>query len=93
VACLLVATPEARAHSFCDIRPTLDGFVALRKAPSPTAPLIGRIRKDDTVQYLAGQKGNWREVHWWRGQALNPADPHRILGRGWVNSRLIEEEC
>ncbi len=30
---------------------------------------------------------------WWRGQDRHEKGYHAIAGKGWVNARLIEEDC
>jgi hypothetical protein len=79
---------SARATAFCDVRPTRDGFVALRDAPSPDGRLIRRIKSGEDVQLDRERpaRGNWMSVYY-RG-------PDRSLNlRGWVNQRLIGDTC
>ncbi len=87
------APQQAAATGFCNLKRSPDGFVALRAAPSPTARLIARMRAEDEVLIGLGKKGQWVEVTWWRGQDRHEKGYHAIAGKGWVNARLIEEDC
>ena len=66
-AILPIAAP-AHATGFCNIKHTFDGFVALRDRPSPKGKLLGRMKPGDEVLIGLGEKGNWIEVTWWKGQ-------------------------
>jgi hypothetical protein len=94
LAAMSLGAPEqASATAFCPLKQTSDGFVALRAGPSPTARLIARMKPEDEVLIGLREKGNWVEVTWWRGQNRHDKGYHHIAGKGWVNSKLIAEEC
>jgi hypothetical protein len=88
----LMSHPAA-ATLFCNVRQTADGFVALRAAPDANAKLVGRMTSSDEVMIGQGKKGNWIEVSWWRGEERHTKGFGATSGRGWVNRKLIEDEC
>ncbi len=90
---ILDRAQRAAATAFCNLKPTADGFVALRAAPAPTAKLIGRMTSRDEVLLGQGEKGDWIEVTWWRGDDRHTKGYDRKAGHGWVNRKLIGEEC
>jgi Bacterial SH3 domain len=90
---MLTIVEQAQATGFCNIKRTPDGFVALRDRPTPKGKLLGRMKSGDEVLIGLGEKGNWIEVTWWKGQDRFEKGYHHTSGHGWVNSRLIEEEC
>jgi hypothetical protein len=92
-ACMAVQPLPARASLFCYVKPTADGFVALRRAPRVTAPMLGRMKAGDEVQLGLGRKGKWIEVYWWHGDDRLEKGFHTKAGHGWVVRRLIEDEC
>lgn len=88
----------AMASEFCDIRKTSDGFVALRDQPSAGAPLKAKMRVGDEVMIdnsIAARNG-WSRVYWWKGgrfQGQNVKGLDKSDGKGWVNTKLLGEEC
>ncbi|MBL8589458.1 MAG: SH3 domain-containing protein [Methylobacteriaceae bacterium] len=91
LACLAAVAPAA-ATEFCGLRPTSDGFVALRAGPSAQARLIARMRVGDEVMLGLDRVGPWIAVRWWRG------DTRLTRGfatgrRGWVHGALLDEIC
>ena len=66
------------ATTFCTIKKTSDGFVALRAGPGVTTRLIARMKANDEVMVGLKEKGNWMEVTWWRGE-----DRHASIRRGF----------
>ncbi|MGE0563108.1 MAG: SH3 domain-containing protein [Pseudolabrys sp.] len=84
-----VPSPAA-ATAFCPILKSPDGFVALRKGPGTTFPIVARMKEDDDVQAFE-KKGPWIRIrHWWGMDRLDEkkrAD-HRD---GWVNKRYLGE--
>lgn len=90
----LLATPrEAAATAFCNVKKTADGFVALRAGPAPSARMVGRMKAGDEVMLGQGKKGDWVEVTWYRGDDRHSKGFHAKSGAGWVNRKLIDEEC
>jgi hypothetical protein len=88
------APQPASATMYCSPKRTADGFVALRAGPSPSAKLIGRMRPGDEVLMGSRQRGHWAEATWWRGTSrVDRGYDAGHAGRGWVNTRLIEEDC
>jgi hypothetical protein len=85
---LAMSSLPASATAFCDIKPTADGFVALRATPSPQGKLIRKLKVGDDVQIdrTRRDRGQWMSVYY-RG-------PDRTLEeRGWVHSRLVGDVC
>ena len=90
-AAVLSASP-ARATAFCDIKPTKDGFVALRDGPSPASRILHRMRPGDEVLLGTERAGPWIKVTYWRGGRFrtgrNPTgDPPTSIG--WMNRVLL----
>ncbi len=86
----LTAAP-AGATTFCQIKQSSDGFVALRSGPSPTARLVARMRPGDEVLTVGDPAGSWQEVQWWRGDERLSPPGRKSRATGWVNRRLIED--
>lgn len=85
----------ASASLFCEIRPTRDGFAALRAGPAPDAALLHRMRPGDEVMIYPGRRGRWIEVAYWRGgrwrTGTNPAgDP--VTAVGWMHEALLKPD-
>jgi hypothetical protein len=83
---------KVRATIYCDIKPTRDGFVALRSGPSPTARLIAKMRPGDEVQVGIERKGRFIEVTYWRGGRFASGrdgivDPSTAVG--WMHEDLV----
>lgn len=93
----LFSAGSARATEFCDIRKTPDGFMALRAQPNAKGKLIVRMKPGDEVMLnnIVSEKNGCTRVYWWKGE--RPADGiARSIGKakqGWVNSRLLGDEC
>lgn len=86
---LPVTGGEAAASSFCEVRRTADGFVALREGPSAEARMLVRMRADDEVMLTEVRQGDWVRVLHWPGQT-RLSDGGFARGRpGWVNRRLL----
>jgi Bacterial SH3 domain len=92
-ALLPIQSVPAQASLFCYVRQAPDGFVALRKAPRVSAPMVGRMKAGDEVQLGLGRRGRWIEVYWWRGDDRLEKGFHTKAGHGWVVRRLIDDEC
>ena len=82
----------------CTVKPTSDGFVALRSGPSAASRMITRIIPGQMVVierkgYVAIQSGPWFRVAHHPGAVFpNPGDPaYKTVKKGWVNGRLIED--
>jgi len=104
-ACVLTpglcgASTETRYTGFfvCSVKPTSDGFVALRSGPSAQSRMITRIVPGEMVVierkgYVAIESGNWSRVSQYPGEVFpKPGDPaYKNVRRGWVNSRFIAE--
>lgn len=91
-ALLLLAIAPVSATEFCGLRPTADGFVALRAAPSTKARLLARMRVGDEVLAQQGVRGGWVEVLWWRGDT-RLTHGFRTGRRGWAVQSLIDDLC
>ncbi|HEY8580005.1 MAG TPA: SH3 domain-containing protein [Beijerinckiaceae bacterium] len=89
LAASLVACGGAHATAFCEIKPTRDGFVALRAGPGADARLLARLRVGDEVMLLEESRGGWRRVRWWRADERLARGFDRARGDGWVRASLI----
>jgi hypothetical protein len=94
----LFGAGSARATEFCDIKQTPDGFIALRERPDARAKLVARMRAGDEVMLnnIVAQKNGWTRVYWWKrgrfqGQTVKGIES--ADAQGWVNSRLLGDEC
>lgn len=92
-ASILCMPIPAKAMAFCHPLETPDGFVALRAGPGSKFRIVAKMKPADEVMYGLRQKGNWSEVTWWRGDDRLEKGFGAHSGKGWVNSKLIEEEC
>lgn len=90
---LVLMSHPASATLFCNVRSSADGFVALRAAPDAKAKLIGRMTANDEVMIGLRKKGQWVEVNWYRGEERHTKGFGAVSGRGWVHTKLIEDEC
>jgi hypothetical protein len=98
----LFAATGARAEIFnaCGIKPTKDGFAALRDKPSPTARLVTRMKAGEVLVIDLNKKkdgvvksGKWFRVAHYHGEAMpNPGDPgYKDVNRGWVHTDLVDD--
>jgi hypothetical protein len=95
---LVLGSGSALSHNVCTVKPTPDGFVALRQKPSADGSLIVRMRPGDMVViekrgYEFVQSGNWWRASHYRGEVFpEPAESEFArVRKGWVNSRLIDD--
>ncbi|HYF57037.1 MAG TPA: hypothetical protein VEA41_22495 [Salinarimonas sp.] len=84
--------PAAHASAFCEIKPTADGYVALREGPGASARLLERMTSKDEIMLGPGRRGAWVEVVYWRGGRFasglhETGDPP--TARGWMHSGLV----
>ena len=98
---LAVAVPTAsEARYACAVVRTADGFVALRKGPSPREPVIARMKAQELVGLLHPDRdeivrsGDWLFVRWYPGTRRTPThipemDESKALA-GWVRDKLID---
>ncbi|WP_342362256.1 SH3 domain-containing protein [Terrarubrum flagellatum] len=99
VALLLTAAcaTGAQATTFCEIKPTRDGFVALRADPSLDARIVGRMRVGDEIMVHSESRGRWIKATWWKGgrfKVQREAGYDPANGVGWVHqSMLAEDSC
>ena len=94
---LSVASP-ALATEFCDIQKTPDGFIALREQPNAKGKLIARMKPGDEVMInnIVAEKNGWTRVYWFKGGRFQGQTVKGIVradGQGWVNSKLLGDEC
>jgi hypothetical protein len=95
----LLGAGSARATEFCDIRPTPDGFMALRERADAKGQLVARMKAGDEVMLnnIVAEKNGWTRVYWWKGGRFTDNGAFKGLskanGEGWVNSRLLGDEC
>lgn len=94
---VLLNAGSAFATEFCSIPETKDGFLALREQSSPKGKLIVRMKPGDEVMLnnIVPERNGWTRVYWWKGE--RPADGiARGISKarqGWVNSKLLGDEC
>lgn len=98
-ALLAIPTPAAARYA-CAVKPTSDGFVALRSGPSVRGSVVGRMRARELVGLLHPDKeeitrsGDWLFVRWYPGTRRTatsiPDADERIARTGWVRDRLID---
>jgi hypothetical protein len=98
---LALGVQRAGAQNICTAKPTPDGFVALRDAPSMKGRLIVRMLPDDMVVidrdpgfpsgYMPVRSGQWLSASHFRGKVFpNPGDPaFSKVTKGWVHSSLV----
>lgn len=105
LAALLLAlgAQGALAQNVCTAKPTPDGFVALRDAPTVKGRLIVKMQPDDMVVidrhpkyptgYVPVRSGQWLSASHYRGQVFpEPGEPEfSKVRKGWVHSSLIGE--
>lgn len=92
---LLATATEAGATTYCNIKRTKDGFVALRAGPSASSRLVARMRAGDEIQAHSESQGKWIKATWYKGGRFKGGGPtyDPPNGSGWVHSSLIEEDC
>ncbi|HRE19728.1 MAG TPA: hypothetical protein PKW21_01670 [Rhabdaerophilum sp.] len=88
VGLMLAGTLPAAATAFCEVKPTKDGFVALRAKPDAGAKLLIKVKSGEDVQLDDTRKvtKGWQPVIW-RGadRTGNTA--------GWMRASLLSNEC
>ena len=94
----LFGADSALATEFCDIKKTADGFVALRERPEIKGKLVARMKAGDEVMInnVVAAKNGWTRVYWWKGgrfQGQSVKGIEKADGQGWVNSKLLGDEC
>jgi hypothetical protein len=81
------APTHAFAATGCPLKKSPDGFVALRKGPSPTAAIVARLTSKDVVVISNDheQSGAWVYVSKVKGDGgYGPS--------GWVDGHLIDND-
>ncbi len=78
----------ASATTYCYVRPTTDGFVALRAAPDAGSRMLTRMRSGEEVLLEGGRQGIWRQAHLMRRSGSEDGYFGPSPG-GWVHSGLI----
>jgi uncharacterized protein YraI len=86
---LCALASHASATTFCEVRATSDGFVALRSGPSTSASIVARMRAGDEVLLGGERVGAWESVRWWRAQERLDGKPPR--GTGFVHHGLVAD--
>jgi hypothetical protein len=99
-AALLAASGSAEARYACAVKPTRDGFVALRAGPSTQRPIIARMKVHEMVGLLHPDKeeivrsGDWLFVRWYPGTRRTadstPDMDEKKARAGWVRDSLID---
>lgn len=85
---LVAGVMPASATAFCEVKPTKDGFVALRAKPDAGAKLLLKVKSGDDVQLDDTRKAvkGWQPVIW-RG-----ADRTGNIA-GWMRASFLSNEC
>lgn len=99
LAGLAVSTPAGATAAVCSIKPTSDGFAALREAPSREGRLVRRMPTGHTVEMhhaspgRPARQGSWvRVTHWADGELHSRGDAGFGTGRtGWVHQGLLDD--
>lgn len=87
---LLVGAGPASASLYCDLKPTSDGFVALRDGPDAKNRILARMTVDDAVQLLDDKRGRWVKVRWWKAGRFDAAGAVKAHdGEGWMHEALL----
>jgi hypothetical protein len=89
---------SAGATEFCRIRKMPDGFLALREQPNAKGKLLARMKPGDEVMInnIVAEKNGWTRVYWFKGGRFQDETARGIESadkQGWVNSRLLGDEC
>ena len=96
----LATTPAGATGYACAVRPTSDGFVALRDGPSARHAMLARMRAHELLDTMDDETqdrviaGNWIRVTWYAGTrrtAVSILDRDRRAGRtGWMHRDLLD---
>ncbi len=102
LAIFIAALGAAPSHAryACAVIKTTDGFVSLRKGPSPRDAEVAKMKPQELVGLLHPgrddivRKGDWLFVRWYPGTrrtADHTPDVDESKGRsGWVRDKLID---
>jgi hypothetical protein len=93
----IAAPQDVSAGYLCDVKPTDDGFVALRAAPSPKGFVITRMRPGNAINLLHPpdyddlvRSGSWLFVAYFPSVSDIPDEARDEAVRGWVAERLLD---
>lgn len=99
LALLAAATATAEARYACAVKPTPDGFVALREGPSIRNKMIARMRPQELVNIMhpdtedLKRSGDWLWARWYPGTRRTadhtPTGDERTVRSGWVHDQFI----
>ncbi len=99
VLAAIASTPAGATGYACAVKPTSDGFVALRDGPSARHAMIARMRAHellDTMDETTEDRvisGNWIRVTWYAGTrrtAFRIPERAQRAGRvGWMHRDLL----
>ena len=78
----------ANATFSCELKPTKDGFVALRQTPG--GRLVAKLTPDAAVMLGEARKGNWVEVYAWPNGRNPEEDDFDKRLHGWVSGELLD---
>jgi hypothetical protein len=85
--------PAAAQNESCELAATADGFVALRRGPSPHAKRLVRMDPKGAViprtDRSGWERGNWILVSYWR-PGIDFKTALKIGPIGWMNRKLHE---
>lgn len=99
LAGIALSSPAGATSATCAIKPTADGFAALRETPSRDGRLIRRMATGHTVEMhhaapgRPARQGSWvRVTHWADGELYARGDAQFGTGRtGWVHQGLLDD--
>jgi hypothetical protein len=81
---------DASATSCCEVLRTPDGFLALRKGPSPDAPLVRKVPSGRDICFGTERPKIPHPPSWDYGMFVDEA---RVPHWGWVNRRFLSKQC
>ncbi len=87
---LAASSSEASATACCEVLRTKDGFVALRKGPSPSARLIQKVPSGREICFGTVRPETPHSPSWDFGMFVDDA---KVPHWGWVNKRLLSKQC
>jgi len=91
LAAVAFAAP-AGATMFCPILKSRDGFVALRKGPGTSHPVVARMKAGDEVMALDdADRNGWMPVHHWWGDERHNEATRAKYRKGYVHKRYVGE--
>lgn len=95
---LVASSGAAEAYS-CAVKPSRDGFAALRGGPSTSHPIIARMRAPELLDLMdpttedVVRRGDWVFVRYYPGSRRTPDATTGVVEsrvrEGWVHDSLV----